>query len=161
MEERARAHHYLFAHRMMPTIFFQDPEKFIGTLNEHGMPFLRFLWDRAGQVLEPALMLPGDGLDYQTRGLEDGTRIVAISLPAPQAITEAYFVALVYRPVMLQHEAIARCFTLEYGRSVFNDQPRTVLCEWSGSSHLNYGDGPEPTAEAFIASISDKLVGKE
>lgn len=30
---------------------------------------------------------------------------------------------------------------------------RTVLCEWSGVSHLNYGDGPLPDAQSFINAV--------
>ena len=54
-----------------------------------------------------------------------------------------------------------RYFTLEKGLSMPGDPPRTALCEWSGGengiSHLNYGDGPPPTAEDFARRVAAML----
>ena len=52
---------------------------------------------------------------------------------------------------------------MEYGLGG-QELPRTVLCEWnkteswvperpSDLEHLNYGDGPEPTLEAFFRVV--------
>ncbi len=81
-----------------------------------------------------------------------------IELPEPQEIAEAFMVALV---VMIDstsenapdmEEVSARFFTLEKGLSMSND-PRTVLAEWNSSAHSNYGDGPEPNVESFVAAL--------
>ncbi|MGN6545004.1 MAG: hypothetical protein ACTHK7_08135 [Aureliella sp.] len=46
----------------------------------------------------------------------------------------------------------ARYFTLEKGYSLTNE-PRTVFAEWEADRHLNYGDDPEPTVEAFVRRL--------
>ena len=48
-------------------------------------------------------------------------------------------------------------FTLEKGDDPTTGESRTVLCAWEGDSHLNYGDGPEPTPEAFIAAVTQLI----
>jgi hypothetical protein len=86
-----------------------------------------------------------------------------VEFPAPQAVTEAYLTAIVLladaaEPLEKWESATARYFTLEYGMSFERGgTPRTVLCEWTDTSHLNYGDGPPATPEAFAAAIEAKL----
>lgn len=50
-----------------------------------------------------------------------------------------------------------RYFTLEKGLHLDGGE-RTVLCEWerhdTGPRHANYGDGPPPEAEAFLAAVT-------
>ena len=48
-------------------------------------------------------------------------------------------------------------FTLEKGVDVMTGQDRTVLCAWDGETHVNYGDGPEATPEAFIERIEGMI----
>ncbi len=47
-----------------------------------------------------------------------------------------------------------RLVTLEKGFSLSNE-PRTVLAEWANDSHANYGDGPEPTLDAFVGARAE------
>jgi hypothetical protein len=157
---QARAHHYLFAHRVLPSVFFENPARFIEVLAKDGIGFLRFFWERVGSDLKDETALPASGLNYQTRRTDDGVTVVIITLPQPEAAPEAYFAAAVYRPPMEGGASLCRYFTLEYGIDLTGSQSRTVLCEWTSQpspSHLNYGDGPEATEMAFFKAVCEKL----
>jgi hypothetical protein len=145
-QTNAPQQHYAFAHRMLPSIFLNEPAKFIGTLEQAGNDFLYYLWESLGNRLEASDLVAPEGLDCQLNQLDNDTTIALITLPPPQQITEAYFVATVYRPPM------KRFITLEYG-SHGDGRQRTVLCEWTADIHSNMGDGPEPTLEAFFEAV--------
>ncbi len=157
MDTGPRDHHYAFAHRVLPAVFYSDPGKFFEILNTEGS-FLRFLWKQVGSELAEGNRLAADELRYDINYLENGTMIALVTLPSPQGVTEAYFVAIVYRPPARQHKffeekALVRFITLEYGAQM-DGAPRTVLCEWNAKRmHLNLGDGPEPKAEAFLEAV--------
>jgi len=158
-----RHQHYAFAHVALPSLFFRDPEAFIAILNESKGNVLNDLWGYVGQNMRWPHLVTAGGLGCEIRNLDAQTTIALITLPAPQAITEAYFVALVYRPqkrgVLPAREALARCFTLECGIEVGGGS-RTVLCEWTKDHmHINRGDGPAPTPDAFLEAICDLTAG--
>jgi hypothetical protein len=158
MDSQPRPQHYMYAHRVLPSLFFQDPERFLEILKKEGIPFLRFFWDKLGSSLDAGDTHPMHGVNYETRVLENGTVITLIELPKPEHVTEAYFVALVFRPLGASGESIQRYFTLEYGMSLFESGERSVLCEWTiDNRHVNYGDGPEPASQAFFTTVCQKL----
>ncbi len=72
-------------------------------------------------------------------------------------MTEAYFVALVYRPEVAEDVcpklgSVAGYITLEHDLKP-DGSARTVLCESKTGTHINYGDGSEPTLQAFFESV--------
>jgi hypothetical protein len=50
-----------------------------------------------------------------------------------------------------------RYFTLERADTVLVGPSRTMLCEWVGERHLNYGDGPEATSHALVQRLKTIL----
>lgn len=153
-----RGQHYVFVHQALPAMFFADPAKFVTTLAERGDEVLHTLWHRVGQQVREANQIPPAGLSAETRRLEDGTRLILITLPDPQGATEAYFVALAYRPPT-QQKGLTRFITLEYSLNL-EGSPGTMLCEWTADKrHGNLGQGPEPTLEAFFEVVG-RLVGQ-
>jgi hypothetical protein len=54
-----------------------------------------------------------------------------------------------------------RYFTLERGLTA-DGGDRTVLCEWAmhdtGPRHLNFGDGPDAGADAFLHAVTSQLL---
>ena len=83
-----------------------------------------------------------------------------IEMPEPQEAAEAWLVGVVVPvdfsvkvPADLDLDQItAQYYTLEKGVSL-TGEPRTVLAGWDDQRHNNYGDGPEPTVEAFVAAL--------
>ena len=129
--------------------------------------FLQRRWDECGQGLPTSETVAPAGLRASAH--QNGDQLAAvIALPAPLAVTEAYFVALVcqvpppppadksaasldnYRAELVQLPV--QYWTLEWGFTL--DQPRTVLGIWnSEGAHLNLGDGPPPDEAAFVEAI--------
>ncbi len=153
-DKEPRLHHYWFAHRVLPAVFYANPARFMAVLRERGKSLLQVSWERLGSDMKIADRIPADGLNYEIQELASGVTIAIISLPKPQGITEAYFVAPVYRPAMADQEPLAKFFTLEYGMDFDKGSTRTVLCQWTQEkSHMNMGDGPEPVIATFLETI--------
>jgi len=157
----SRRQHYVFAHRLLPALFHQDPEGFLELLRTDGDTFLRFWWRRSAAWWR---RLPtGTTPRHEIRHLDDDTVAVLVILPPPKALAEAYFLALVYRSPQKDRDRLASVFTLESGVRFPEGTPRTVLGGWywknGGATvgHVNFGDGPDPEPEAFLRSVQ-KLV---
>lgn len=163
---RWREHHYVFAHRLVPAIFYLNPARFLQVLAARGEHFLRLLWKLArGRGIRAFVsQVSAKGLQHEILKLDEETTAALIVLPPPKRMAEAYFVAPVYRPrtrdgLPTRGGALVRYVTLEWGIQV-DLSPRTVLCEWvtsdkwqSDIQHVNHGDGPEPTPSAFLEAI--------
>lgn len=78
-----------------------------------------------------------------------GYAAAIVQLPPPQGPTECHFVALLPK----QDGKPARFFTLEDAGG-----GASVLGGWSDNDkHLNFGEGPSPTIEAFAAAVAARL----
>ncbi len=153
-----RGQHYLFAHKILRSRFLGNPEAVMNQLQEGGVTLLRSLWDRAG--FDPSIkemvrehFTPGapkkhlvepDGLGCQIEKLPDGVTIALVTMPAPRAMTEAYFVAAIQGPT------VRRYITLEYTTA---HPLGAVLCEWIGDNHANTGKGLEPKLAVFRGAV--------
>lgn len=157
LSESPRGQHYVFAHRIIPQVFFGDPPGFLGFLARDGDRFLRFYWDKIGERVEnPGDLVDGAALHGEIRALAGDFQAALITLPLPVAATEAYFIAAVYHPG-LDGKIMARYYTLEFGVSVFDNLPYTVLGGWVPGGHINMGDGPAPGLEAFVEAVQARL----
>lgn len=152
--DKPRPHHYTFAHRILPTLFFRNPQQLCEYLTpSFGVDYLKLHWDSISRRIGSETP-PSTGLACEAHRLEDGTTIIVVTMPSPVAVTEAYYIALVYRT----EPALTRYFTLEFGIS-FNPSitnPR-VLCEWTGETHNNYGSQNAPDQAAFLKLVIEKL----
>jgi hypothetical protein len=159
---QTRAQHYLFAHRLLPSVFFQNPGQLIGALEQQGPALLTDMWNHTAQFAPEAPPLPAEGLSVELRRIPAGWTVALVTLPRPCAMTEAHFTALAVKPtgerqVALPAEA-ARYVTLELSTSLEGDEPFTMLCEWtSDGTHANMGEGPPPDLEAFFQRVTELL----
>src|SRR5262245_32450255 len=82
-------------------------------------------------------------------------RIGVLTLPMPRQPTEAWFASIVGAA---SDPASLRYLLWEQGESL-DGKPSTVVAEWPGSSHLNYGEGTPCTGalandrDAFVARV--------
>jgi hypothetical protein len=164
-DDSPRRHHYVLAHQALRSVAFDHPVPFLGILvSDRARPFLAELLENVHEHCkddEPEAGFGAEDLSVHPGRIGDHACVI-VELPRPRGVTEAYFVAAVLM-VDLQREAPEeekpplRYFTLEYGARL-SGPARTVLCEWTAEgSHLNYGDGPEPTVAAFAAAIERML----
>ena len=153
-----RPHYYFFAHRALRDAFFNSPHGFTRALLARKEELLQVIWNDLGDWAEEnegtAARLPPDGLALTVRQTNPLTVALIISLPPPEQMVEAHFVGLIVGP------EVTRYVTLERGRDVGTGRERTVLCEWKGQVHANYGNGPDATVDAF-ASVLSGMVERE
>lgn len=128
-ETVARWHHYFFAHKVLPAVFFNNPENFLFVLRTRGIQELQASWDRVGSKIEQGERVTATGLACEIRELGLGTTIALITLPAPERSPEAYFAAAVYRAPQRPEPAVTRFFTLECVQPRPNQNG--LLCEWT------------------------------
>ncbi|RMG17371.1 MAG: hypothetical protein D6731_04230 [Planctomycetota bacterium] len=164
--KRERTHHYVFAHRVLPEVAFQDPRRILCLFAScEASNFLVDLWDEVGRACPCHLPAEGLGVSLEeVPGLDEP--VVLIRFPDPEIPPEAHFLALVpwteRRFLGLWPRPTLRCFTLEQGIRLGGGL-RTVLCEWSpekkgeGLNHTNYGDGPAPQRRAFLERLGALL----
>ena len=114
----SRPHHYLFAHRALPSLFFGDPARFMWACLDAGLPFLEEFWVHVAQSVEEDQRLEPDGLALTVRDPGEEVAVVLVTMPEPRAVPEAWFVAVAYRPARESNGkrgALARFITLEFG----------------------------------------------
>lgn len=152
---QARRHHYIFAHKVLPKMFFDDPEKFLDIVAHYGNHFLKWLWADVGERIKGGNGIPIEGLNHRIIKRENGLMVVVIVLPMPVVTPEAYFVAAAYRSASASHpEPMVRFITLERSRLPEEGREDTFLCEWTrDEAHLNYGKGCKPDIESFVVAI--------
>ncbi len=145
----ARQHHYAFVHQLLRSLFFGDTEETLEHFRMEGESALLALWDFVEKRLELDDPVSSEGLALEWVPLVSGMTMVLITLPAPEAITEAYYVGLVYSPL----DSTGRFIVLEHTVDL-DGRARTVLCEWSpDGTHFNLGEGPDPSPEAFTDAV--------
>jgi hypothetical protein len=155
----AREHHYIFAHRVIPAMFFERPADFLKILRHARTAPLMDLWAAIAEDLEADQRLAPEGLAVDFREAS-GASVAIITLPGARAMPEAHFVALVHRPASSRlkrwMQPLTRCITLEYTEDLSGGEVSTVLGEWSqAGNHANYGPGPDPQLEEFFSAVED------
>jgi hypothetical protein len=149
-----RPHHYNFAHRIVPAIFFRDPGGFVSGLVCDGTARLRALWNRVGEELKPPDRLPSTDLSCSGVSTGAGGTLLVIRMPPPSGVPEAYYIGAWWVPAAAGVTEVARYFTLELGFDLRAGDRSTVFCEWvPGGHHNNMGEGPPPDPEAFVGRV--------
>ncbi|GMU55568.1 MAG: hypothetical protein AMXMBFR33_47140 [Candidatus Xenobia bacterium] len=146
---------YMFAHRVFPRWFFEDPAAVAQVLSgPEALPHLIALWKEVGMACQESLA--SDGLALEPVRLDDWQGVL-IRLPPPGEVPEAHFLCLVW-PSSKGPEA-ARIVTLEHSLDLQGEK-RTVLGEWrSDGAHLNFGSGPEAQSKPFLEAVQ-RIIGK-
>ncbi len=123
---------YFFEHKMIPPLFYEDPEALIEFMRNDG-PFT--LWTRFSEKngLDPVYSAEDFGVrDFSQEG---GLEMVMISMPTPPDSPLCFRIYLCYDPATKS----AGVFTLEYDNFLGDS---CFTCGWSKSGdHLNFGGG--------------------
>lgn len=154
MLDRPRHHHYLFAHRELASAAHRFGADLVAAARD-GRLTLATVWDRVGETVPEPERLPSTGLATSHHPLERH-EVLLVTLPAPDAPTEAYFTAVTVSTV----DGQLRYLTLESAYSPVDGARYTVLGEWTDNgSHINHGAGPEPRPELFLAAVRREVSG--
>lgn len=144
-----RRHHYLFAHRALPSLVFTQPTRFVQTLRENGDTFLMSVWDRVGADLKRKERVDPAGLSFELTESDLGT-LALIELPPARGDAEAHFVAVVIDAA----EEPPQYFTLERATSPITHEVYNVLGAWKKDrGHFNLGEGPPTDRQAFRDAV--------
>ena len=120
------------------------------------MEFLSGMWGVLDRELDPQDRLPATGLSVSCFELADDVFAAVVSMPPPQRVFEAFFVACCAR---LDGEAtFARAFTLDLAGPP-TAHPLTGLLEWNAEGeHELLDTAPiEPDLTAFTGAIERVL----
>ena len=159
-EDDGPSPHYVFAHYALRQIALAEPMQFLEIAASPDAD--KFIAALLQQVVKQCGREAGfDAAEikvYPTR--VNNYPCAVIEMPEPQEAAEAWLVGVVVPvdfsvkvPADLDLDQItAQYYTLEKGVSL-TGEPRTVLAGWDDQRHNNYGDGPEPTVEAFVAAL--------
>jgi hypothetical protein len=124
----------IFESEVLPSLFHSTPEHFFHYLERDGLKFLNFYWHAAGEKLDAALHSQPFGLTYLVRRPTNRTTIALITLPEPCKDLEAYFVALIFRPLRIIPFSFVtdttKVVALEYAGEG-PDGAQAVLVEWT------------------------------
>lgn len=154
-------HRYVFAHRVLPELVFEDPEGFLGVFADDGAERLRRLWDDIGQQvskMDKRRAVSGEELDLHVANIA-GRRAALITLPEPLETAEAHFVAVVDGDPA-KDDFDWRYLVLERTESEdTTSQPDAVLCEWlPGGGRRNHARHCVPDLDRFVETVSKQLV---
>ncbi|WP_278465453.1 hypothetical protein [Gimesia maris] len=159
-EDDGPSPHYVLAHYALRQIALAEPMQFLEIAASPDAD--KFIAALLQQVVKQCGREAGfDASEikvYPTR--VNNYPCAVIEMPEPQEAAEAWLVGVVVPvdfsvkvPADLDLDQItAQYYTLEKGVSL-TGEPRTVLAGWDDQRHNNYGDGPEPTVEAFVAAL--------
>lgn len=151
--------HYYFVHRALPQLLQENTSYYVnGLASEEGPDFLNRVWQKCGEINNENS--PSTGLNRFTVKISDDCYAVVIRMPEPEDFTEAYYSAIVYWPNRPSGpeggEPNYRYFTLELGEAE-DGSHNTMLCEWQGGRHGNFGEGPPPDERAFLQAVIKKI----
>jgi hypothetical protein len=136
--------HYNFAHVALPILALGNPKKLYKDLaRDGGLKYLISIWEGLERRMEVSYSHEG----LETEKLNFGERYEAfiIKMPAPRNVPEAFFICIVFdvkKKFLSKEVSSVRYFTLEFGKSPFDDSPEYHFCEWYGGifpEHKNHG----------------------
>ena len=129
------SHRYVAEHMLLPRFLREQGAAAVLDAIERGdADFFQAVWMNAGFrfTTRPS---------YRAQG---GLRVGVLTLPLPRGATEAYLVAVVGKTA---DPAYLRYFLWEKSESLFDDKQHTVISEWAGTEHRNFGQGPPFTGD--------------
>jgi hypothetical protein len=135
----------------VPRAFLRDPAPIMGILGSgDAMAFLSGMWDIIDREVEDEPRIDRSGLAVSFYELPDDVFVVMITMPPPQRVLEAFFLALVVR---LEGDTFARALSLDLAGPL-GPNPLVGILEWDAEGNrtlLQPTCDPEPSA--FIDAI--------
>jgi 4-amino-4-deoxy-L-arabinose transferase-like glycosyltransferase len=170
-KQARREHHYAFAHQLLRDAVEQEPETYYRLLTTEPEQTLALLWQKAGELAPPSARLSAEGLGATRHTISDERSLLCVRLPAPVAVTEAYFVGIVLEGSAGESgegrsEATkGRCgryYTLELASPLdpATPGPAAMLCAWERGAHLNMGPVLDVTEAGFLREVSADVQAK-
>lgn len=147
-----RQQHYRFAHQVLMNAVLRDPFAWFSAVPIRGQAMVRDAWAAAGEGLGPQDCADGSTLAIAPISPSPGIDAAVITLPAPLAPTECYFIAV----VRVGGNA-PRYFVAERGVDGEGGVQRAYWAEWKqapggGIMRIRGADLPAITPDAFVGA---------
>jgi len=156
MVDKKKSQHMNFAHEAIPILFNTQYPGFMQYLERDRTKFLEFWWKHIGDQLDKSLCKSPMGLNFQIKVLDDKRKIILITLPTPEQVGEAYFLACVKLPekripfVKIPYTRVISLYKSEDDAG----QPCTRMAYITPQARIvPIGIGPEPDVELFISEV--------
>ena len=151
----------IFESEVLPSLFHSTPDEVFHYLERDGIKFLNFYWREAGEKIDPSLHSQAFGLSYLVRRPTNRTTIALISFPEPCKELEAYFVALIHRPLRIIPFSFisdtTKVIALEYAGEGPNGA-QAMLIEWNRHMEREKLSGSPPLdLEGFYKAVKELL----
>jgi hypothetical protein len=153
---------YNFAHLALPILVLMNPRKFYTDISgSNNVRYLTSIW----QGLAGRMGVRQETVDFQVTKnlLQEGSEVFTIKLPQPTRVPDAFLVSAVYPPKnsSASNDSV-RYFTLEFGKSPYDQSTEYHFCEWignvvSGGQHKNYGRLENSSVTTFVSAINEIL----
>lgn len=160
--ETSITHNRAFAHHYLRDCVFQHPDLLAILAAPTGQEYLDGMWDRCGEKLDERERNASAGLRVLPTRAVGNYSAILVEIPGPVEIADAHLVAIVFgqrkrRWPFGRARWNIRYFTLELSLGS-GGEDGTIVGEWTWArgrpeSHVNYGDGPAPEPEAFVAAL--------
>jgi hypothetical protein len=160
-----RSNAYVFAHQALRSLVAKDPLWFLEFVAEEGEDGMKRFWDIvARKFVTP---LPASLIEFEIQSCSVRRfPSVMIRLPQARRTGDAILAGIVVcaeRDVVNSGEVAFRYFLLERRRGP--NGACTAFCEWrripGGWRHVDAGDGPSSTFEAFRGWIEAAVCGED
>ena len=127
---------YYYQHKLLPRLFFEDREQFVGTALERGSTWFCNVHRELFEQFELAFPYSEEDYNIQPVKQEDGTLLLLFVPPAPEETPLCYCIILIFDP---DFKKLAY-YTLEKSGSPSRRAPGAYLCGWNAEEcHMNYG----------------------
>jgi len=154
-EKTIRYHHYLFAQYVLLDYVLKRPKQSLemfGTLDNEffAIKHLKTIWYQIYAQFPAIKKVDFTGIFYSVIKFDALKTLVVVTLPKPQALTEAYFVGIYYQIIDEHSEPEIRYFTLEY-----HYENESAICELQKGLHSLKGFGSNLSKEEFTEKIKE------
>ncbi len=156
MVDKKQSQNINFAHEAIPILFNTQYAGFMQYLEKDRTRFLEFWWKHVGDQLDKSLCKAPNGLGYKITEIDEKRKIILITLPTPDRIGEAYFLACVKLPekkVPFVNFTFTRVISL-YRSEEESGLACTRMAYLTRQARLvPIGIGPKPDADLFLAEV--------
>ncbi len=127
-----RMHHYVFAHRVLPMLFFKHTDSIMMRLEADPQGEIKRIWEISGRSLKA--MAP-EGLAIESQKRPDKIRMIIVTMPPAKATVEAIYIAMIVQEKKRLYLTYER--TLDFAKP---EREIAVFCAWTADgSHQNFG----------------------
>ena len=144
MLKLARTHHYLFAHKLLPMLFFKEPEMFMSGLKNDCNSILSNWWEKIGFTLEGHEKIALNGFRFRiTAKKYKYYTAYFVKMPEAKYAPEAIIVAFVIIKIQIKMKS--------------NSSITPLMSRWSQGLQIRYQARVSTAAMQVIWGVSRKL----